>query len=137
MSDAISFLLILPVLVLGVAVLDAAGTLGTAHYRTSTFTEAAATSAADALTQSPPAPATPLGRARWPEVASAVERTGLAATVGVCDQTDPAFDISLIPQSLNAPGQSQSVAAVVSCPVRLSRLFTTDRVVAVGVEPVG
>ena len=136
MSDAIAFLLILPSLVLGVVVLDAAGTLGTARYRTSTFTEAAAVHAADILAHSPTAGT---ARTRWDEVVDTLEQSGLAATAGVCDQTNTAFDISLIsqPRPLGDPGKSPSVAAVATCPVELGRLFKVNRVVAASVEPVG
>ena len=136
MSDAIAFLLILPALVLGMVVLDAAGTLGTSGYRASTFAEAAAVHAADTLAHSPALGVEPSARARWDEVATAMEQAGLAATAGVCNQTDAAFNVSLISQP-RTPGASPSVAAVVSCPVELGRLLKADRVVAVSVEPVG
>ena len=137
MSDAIAFLLILPSLVLGVVVLDAAGTLGTARYRASTFAEAAAVHAADTLVHSPTAGTDPSTRARWDEVVEVVEQSGLAATAGVCDQTSAAFDISLIsqPRPLSDPNKPPSVAAVATCPVELGRLFKTNRVVAASVEP--
>lgn len=139
MSDAISFLLILPALVLGVAVLDAAGTLGTARYRTSTYTEAASALAAETLSRSPGPGSDPSARTRWDEAAAAVQDSGLAATAGVCNQTDDAFNISLVSQS-QAQGNlsaSPSVAVVVSCPVELSRLLSTTRIVVAGVAPVG
>ena len=138
MSDAISFLLILPALVLGVVVLDAAGTLGTAGYRTSTFAEAAAVHASDTLAHSPAVATDPSARARWDEVTATVEQSGLAATAGVCNQTDAAFDVSLIsqPRPPRNPGASPSVAAVVNCPVELGWLLKTDRIVTVSVEPV-
>ena len=96
MSDAIAFLLILPTLVLGMVVLDAAGTLGAAGYRASTFAEAAAVHSADTLAHSPSPGAEPSARARWDEVAATVEQSGLAATAGVCNQTDAKFNVSLI-----------------------------------------
>ena len=138
MSDAISFLLILPALVLGVAVLDAAGALGTARYRTSTFAEAATTHAADALADSPPAGADPSARARWDEATTTVKQSGLAATAGVCDQNGAGFEVSLLsqPRVPGVPDSSPSVAAVVSCPVELGQLLNINRVVAVGVESV-
>lgn len=138
MSDAIAFLLILPALVLGIVVLDAAGTLGTARYRTSAFTEAAAVHAADTLAAARGTAAEPSARARWNEVAATVEQSGLAATAGVCNQTDAAFEVSLIsqPRPSRIPGATPSVAAVVSCPVELGRLFKTERVMAMGIEPV-
>ena len=138
MSDAIAFLLILPALVLGIVVLDAAGTLGTARYRTSAFTEAAAAYAADTLAETRGTTAEPSTRARWSEVAATVEQSGLAATAGVCNQTDAAFEVSLISQARPSlsPGAMPSVAAVVSCPVELGRLFKTERVMAIGIEPV-
>lgn len=137
MSDAVAFLLILPSLVLGVVVLDAAGTLGAARYRTSTLAEAAAVYAADTLAYSPTAGTEPSARARWDEAAATVEQSGLAATAGVCNQTDPAFDISLISQPRPSGGSDEtpSVAAVISCPVELGRLFKTNLVVATSVEP--
>lgn len=134
MSDAIAFLLILPSLVLGVVVLDAAGTLGTARYRTSLFTEAAAVSAANALTGSSDADSEPSANPRWEESVATVEQFGRVATAGVCNQTDSAFAVSLMAQN---PGSSPSVAVVVSCPVELGRLFVTERVVAARIEPVG
>lgn len=133
MSDAIAFLLILPALLLGVAVLDAAGTLGTASYRSSTLAEAAAVYAAEALAHSSAPGVDPSDRARWDEVTATVGQAGLAATAGVCDQTDAAFEVGLISQ----PGSAPSVGAVVSCPVELSRLLTVGRVVAASVETVG
>ena len=138
MSDAIAFLLILPALVLGIVVLDAAGTLGTARYRTSAFTEAAAVHAADTLAEARGTTAEPSARARWNEVAATVEQSGLAATAGVCNQTDAAFKVSLIsqPRPSRSLGATPSVAAVVSCPVELGRLFKTERVTAMGIEPV-
>ena len=138
MSDAIAFLLILPALVLGIVVLDAAGTLGTARYRTSAFTEAAAVYAADTLAAASGTTVEPSARARWDEVAATVGQSGLAATAGVCNQTDAAFEVSLIsqPRLSRSPGATPSVAAVVSCPVELGRLFKTERVMAVGIEPV-
>ena len=138
MSDAIAFLLILPSLVLGVAVLDAAGTLGTAGYRTSTFAEAAAVHASDTLAHSPAAGTEPSARPRWDEVTATVEQSGLAATAGACNQTDAAFTVSLIsqPRPPHSPSASPSVAAVVSCPVELGRLLKTSRIVATSVEPV-
>jgi hypothetical protein len=137
-SDAIAFLLILPALVLGIVVLNAAGTLGTARYRTSAFTEAAAVHAADTLAESRGTTAEPSARARWNEVAATVEQSGLAATAGVCNQTDAAFEISLIsqPRPSQSLGATPSVASVVSCPVELGRLFKTERVIAMGIEPV-
>ena len=139
MSDAIAFLLILPSLILGVVVLDAAGTLGTARYRTSTFADAAAAHAADTLARSPTTSTEPSARVRWNEVVATVKQSGLAATAGVCDQTNAAFDISLIsqPRPSGNPDNLPSVAAVVSCPVELGRLLKTNRVVAASVEPVG
>lgn len=139
MSDAISFLLILPALVLGVAVLDAAGTLGTARYRTSTYAEAAAALAAETLTNSPGPGSDPSARTRWDEVAAAVEQSGLAASAGVCDQANAAFNIDLVSQPRTQGGlsASPSVAVVVSCPVELGRLLTTTRIVVASVEPVG
>lgn len=138
MSDAIAFLLILPTLVLGIVVLDAAGTLGTARYRTAAFTEAAAVYAADTLAEASGTAAEPSARARWNEVAATVDQSGLAATAGVCNQTDAAFEVSLIsqPRPSQSPGATPSVAAVVSCPVELGRLFKTERVTAMGIEPV-
>lgn len=138
MSDAISFLLILPALVLGVAVLDAAGTLGTARYRSSTYAEAAAVQAADALAGSPSAAADPSARARWDEATTAVKRSGLAATAGICKQNDAGFEVSLLsqPRVSSIPNSLPSVAAVVSCPVELSQLLKINRIVAVGVESV-
>ena len=138
MSDAISFLLILPSLILGVAVLDAAGTLGAASYRASTLAEAAAVHAADALAESPPASADPSDRARWDEVSTTVQQHGLAATARVCNQTEAGYETSLLsqPRSALTPDSSPSVAAIVSCPVDLSRLFRVDRIVAMGIEPV-
>lgn len=138
MSDAIAFLLILPSLVLGVVVLDAAGTLGTARYRTSTFAEAAVVHAADTLAHSPTAGTNPSTWTRWAEAVDTVEQSGLAATAGVCDQSNPEFDISLIsqPRPSSDPGKPPSVAAVAICPVELGRLFKTNRVVATSVEPV-
>lgn len=137
MSDAIAFLLILPALVLGMVVLDAAGTLGTAKYRTSTFAETAAQHAADTLASSPGGTA-PSARNRWGEMVATIEQSGLAATVGVCDQADTAFDISLVsqPSPVRNPGGSPSVAAVVSCPVPLGGLLVFNRVVAASVESV-
>ena len=139
MSDAIAFLLILPSLVLGFVVLDAAGTLGTARYRTSTFVDAATAHAADTLAHSPTATTEPSARVRWNETVATVEQSGLAATAGVCDQTNAAFDISLIsqPRLSGNPDNLPSVAAVVSCPVELGRLLKINRVVAASVEPVG
>ena len=139
MSDAIAFLLVLPGLLLGVVVLDAAGTLGTARYRTSTFAEAAAVNAAKTLTRSPAASAEPSDRVRWAEAVAAVEQSGLAATAGVCSQTDAAFNVSLIsqPRPSHDPRFSPSVAAVVICPVELGRLLKATRIVAASVEPVG
>ena len=138
MSDAIAFLLILPALVLGIVVLDAAGTLGTARYRTSAFTEAAAVYAADTLGEATGTTAEPSARARWSEVAATVEHSGLAATAGVCNQTDAGFEVSLIsqPRPSQSLGAKPSVAAVVSCPVELGRLLKTERVIAMGIEPV-
>lgn len=138
MSDAISFLLILPALVLGVILLDAAGTLGTARHRTSTFAETAAAHAADTLAHSPAAGIEPSTRTRWEEVADTVEQSGLAATAGVCDQTDAAFNVSLVSQPTPPwnPGVPPSVAAVVSCPISLGSLLTTTRVVVASVESV-
>ncbi|MCY3577976.1 MAG: hypothetical protein OXH53_11740 [bacterium] len=138
MSDAIAFLLILPSLVLGVVVLDAAGTLGTARYRTSTLADAAAAHAADTLAHSPTAATEPSDRARWDEAVATVEQSGLAATAGVCNQTNAAFDVSLIsqPRPSSDPDSPPSVAAAVSCPVELGRLFKTNRIVAASVEPV-
>ena len=135
MSDAIAFLLILPSLALGVVVLDAAGTLGTARYRTSAFTETAAVYAAHTLADAP-AGTEPSARARWSEAATTVEQSGLAAAAGVCNQTDAAFDVSLFSQPPHNSGVSPSVAAVMSCPVELGRLLKTNRVVAVSVESV-
>lgn len=139
MSDAIAFLLILPALVLGVVVLDAAGRLGTASYRTSTFAEAAAAHAADSLAHSPANGQEPSARSRWDEVAATVEQSGLAATAGVCNQTDSAFEVGLISQSRppHNPRAPASVAVVVSCPVELGRPLITSRVVAARVESVG
>ncbi len=139
MSDAIAFLLILPSLALGVVVLDAAGTLGTARYRTSTFAEAAVVHAADTLAQSPSNGTRPSDRARWAEVGAAVEQSGLASTAGVCNQTDTGFSVDLVsqPRPVSSPSTSPSVAVVVSCPVELGRLFNINRVVAASVEPVG
>lgn len=139
MSDAIAFLLILPSLALGVVVLDAAGTLGTARYRTSTFAEAAVVHAADTLAQSPSNGTQPSDRARWAEVAAAVEQSGLASTAGVCNQTDTGFSVRLIsqPQPVSSPGTPPSAAVVLSCPVELGLLLKTNRVVAASVEPVG
>ena len=138
MNDAVAFLLILPALVLGIVVLDAAGTLGTARYRTSAFTEAAAVHAAETLAEASGTAAAPSARARWNEAAATVEQSGLAATAGVCNQTDTAFEVSLIsqPRPSHSPGAPPSVAAVVSCPVELGRLLKTERVMAVGIEPV-
>ncbi|MCQ3809023.1 MAG: hypothetical protein KTV68_00555 [Acidimicrobiia bacterium] len=139
MSDAIAFLLILPALILGLAVLNAAGTLGTASYRASTFAEAAAVHAANTLVESPTAGAEPSARARWGEVNATVEQSGRAATAGVCNQTDAAFNITLISQPLppHDPSGSPSVAVVVNCPVSLGGLLKTNQVVAASVEPVG
>ena len=139
MSDAIAFLLILPSLVLSMVVLNAAGMLGTARYRTSTFAEAAAVHAAAALARSPTAGAEPSARSRWNEVVATVEQSGVAATAGVCNQTDTSFNISLISQpraSVNS-GALPSVATVVNCPIELGGLFKTNMVVAASVEPVG
>ncbi len=138
MSDAIAFLLILPALVLGIVVLDAAGTLGTARYRTAAFTEAAAVHAADTLAEADGTTAEPSARDRWDEVMAAVEQSGLAATAGVCNQTDALFEVSLVsqPRPSRSPGTTPSVAAVVSCPVELGLLLKTERVMAVGIEPV-
>lgn len=138
MSDAISFLLILPALVLGVVVLDGAGTLGAARYRTSTFAEAAAVHAADTLARSPAPGVEPSARARWNEVVATVDQAGVAATAAACNQADADFSISLIsqPRPTNSPNGSPTVAAVVKCPVELGRLLKTSRVVAVSVEPV-
>ena len=137
MSDAIAFLLILPALVLGMVVLDAAGTLGTARYRTSTFAEVAAQQAADALASSP-AGTEPSARNRWSEMVATVEQSGLVATAGVCDQADAVFNISLVSQPSPArnPGTTPSVATVVSCPVPLGNLLATNRVVATSIESV-
>ncbi|WP_419928729.1 hypothetical protein [Candidatus Poriferisocius sp.] len=138
MSDAIAFLLILPSLVLGIVLLDAAGTLGTARYRTSTFAEAAAVHAADTLARSPAAGAEPSARSRWNEVVATVEQSGVAATAGVCNQTDTAFNISLIsqPRPSGSAGTLPSVASVVNCPIELGGLFKTNTVIATSVEPV-
>lgn len=137
MSDAIAFLLILPALVLGMVALDAAGTLGTARYRTSTFAETATQHAADTLAASPGG-TEPSARDRWGETTATVEQAGLAATAGVCNQSDTAFSISLISQPTPAHnlGASPSVATVVSCPVSLGGLLSTSRVVAASVESV-
>ncbi len=139
MSDAIAFLLILPAMVLSIVVLDAAGTLGAARFRTSAFTEAAAVHAADTLAEAHGTTAEPSARARWDEVAATVEQSGLAATAGACNQTDALFEVSLVsqPRPSSSPGATPSVAAVVSCPVELGRLLKTERVVAVGIEPIG
>ena len=138
MSEALGFLLVLPVLVLGIAVLDAAGSLGTARHRTAVFAEAAATQASDALAQLPASPVPPSDRDRWDEVAATVEQAGRVATAGVCDQTDGAFHVGLISQP-PAAGDDQSsptVAAVVTCPVALGRGLVVDRVVATTIVPV-
>ncbi len=137
MNDAIAFLLILPALVLGMVVLDAAGTLGTARYRTSTFAETATQQAANALASSPGGKE-PSARNRWGEMVATVEQTGLAATAGVCNQTDTSFNVSLIsqPAPAHSSGVSPSVATVVSCPVSLGGLLSTNRVVAASVESV-
>lgn len=137
MSDAIAFLLILPALLLGIVVLDAAGTLGTARYRTSVFAEAAAVYAADTLAGT--TTTEPSEHARWGEVEAAVEQAGVAATAGVCDQGDGGFDVGLISQGrpANDPDGSPSVAAIVSCPVELGRLLAIERVVGMGIEAVG
>lgn len=139
MSDAIAFLLILPALILGVVVLDAAGTVGTARYRASTFAEAAAAHAANTLAHSPAGGAEPSARARWDEADATVEQSGLAATAGVCNQTDAAFAVDLIsqPRPAHAPDALPTVAAVVSCPIELGGLLKTTRIVAASVEPVG
>ncbi|MCY4273199.1 MAG: hypothetical protein OXF00_11205 [bacterium] len=139
MSDAIAFLLILPALLLGVAVLDAAGTLGTARYRTSTFAEAAAANAAAALADSAPVGADPSARSRWDEASAVVKQSGLAATAGVCGQADPGFDVRLLSQPRNSgvAGAPPSAAVVVICPVDLGPLLTTKQTAAVGIEPVG
>ena len=139
MSDAIAFLLILPSVVLSVVVLDAAGTLGAARYRTSTFTEASAVYAADTLAHSPTVGTVPSARARWDEASATVEQSGLAATAGVCNQTDAAFDIGLFsqPRPSGDPSETPSVAAAVRCPVELGRLFKTNLLVATSIEPVG
>ncbi|WP_420433106.1 hypothetical protein [Candidatus Poriferisocius sp.] len=138
MSDAIAFLLILPALVLSIVVLDAAGTLGTARYRTSAFTEAAAVHAADTLAEADATTAEPSARARWDEVMATVDQSGLAATAGVCNQTDALFEVSLVsqPRPSRSLGATPSVAAVVSCPVDLGMILKTERVIAVGIEPV-
>ena len=139
MSDAIAFLLVLPTLVLGVVVLDAAGTLGAARYRASTFAEAAAAHAADTLAHSPAAGAEPSARVRWNEAAATVEQAGLTATAGVCNQTDADFAVSLLsqPRAAHGPDASPTVAAVVSCPVELGGLLKTTRIVSASVEAVG
>ena len=138
MSDAISFLLILPALVRGMAVLDAAGTLGTAGYRTSTLAEAVAAHAADTLANSPPAGANPSARARWDEVATTAKQAGLAATAGVCNQTDASFNVNLLsqPRASHSPNSSPSVVAMINCPVELGQLFKINQIVAVSVESV-
>lgn len=137
MSDAIAFLLILPALVLAIVVLDAAGTLGTANYRTSVFAEASAQHAADSLAASPSG-TEPSARKRWGEMVVTVEQFGLAATAGVCNQSDDAFIVSLVsqPRPARDPDASPSVATVVSCPVPLGVLLATNRIVATSVESV-
>ena len=136
MSDAIAFLLILPALVLGIVVLDAAGTLGTARYRTSAFSEAAAVQAADALGDHDGAE--PSDHPRWEEVSAAVEEFGVGAMAGVCDQTDEGFDVRVVSHGpTSGGGGSSSVAVVVGCPVELGGLLVIERVTGVGIEGVG
>ncbi len=137
MNDAIAFLLILPALVLGMVLLDAAGTLGTARYRTSTFAEAATQHAADTLAS--PGGTDPSAHGRWVEMVATIEQSGLAATAGVCNQADTAFNIRLIsqPAPAHSSGASPTVATVVSCPVSLGSLLSITRVVAASVETVG
>lgn len=137
MNDAIAFLLILPALVLGMVLLDAAGTLGTARYRTSTFTEAATQHAADTLAS--PGGTDPSAHGRWGEMVAMIEQSGLAATAGVCNQADTAFNVSLISQPTPAyrSGAAPTVATVVRCPVSLGGLLSTNRVVAASVASVG
>ncbi len=138
MSDTIAFLLILPVLVLGIGVLDAAGTLGAAEYRAAVFTEAAGDYAVGTLADPGSPNSNPQDRSRWDEAVATVEQSGLGATAGVCNQTDPAFRVGLFSQP-RLPGgpTSPSVAVLVSCPVELSSLLATDRVVAATIRTVG
>ena len=137
MSDAIAFLLILPALVLGIVVLDAAGTLGTARYRTSAFTEAAVVHAAEVLGDG--GGVEPSEHARWGEVVDSVGQAGVGATAGVCDQTDGGFEVEVISQGRLAgdPDGSASVGVVVGCPVEVGGLLVIERVVGVGIEGVG
>ncbi|WP_419919400.1 hypothetical protein [Candidatus Poriferisocius sp.] len=139
MSDAIAFLLVLPVMVLGLVVLNAAGTLGAANYRTSIFAETAAVYAADALAGSNASHLQPSARPRWSEVVATVEQSGLAATAGVCNQTGTGFNVSVVsqPRASDRSGDLASVAVVAGCPVELGNLLVTGRAVAVAVEPVG
>lgn len=135
MSDAIAFLLILPALVLGIVVLDAAGTLGTARYRTSAFSEAAAVQAADVLGDYDGAE--PSDHPRWGEVVDSVGQAGVVATAGVCDQTGQGFAVEVISQGPPSGGGSSSVGVVVGCPVELGGLLVIQRVTGVGIEGVG
>ena len=137
MSDAIAFLLILPALVLGIVVLDAAGTLGTARYRTSAFSEAAAVQAADVLGDYDGAE--PSDHPRWREVVDSVGQAGVGATAGVCDQVGQGFDVEVfsLPRPAGDPDGSASVGVVVGCPVELGGLLVVERVVGVGIEGVG
>ena len=137
MSDAIAFLLILPALVLGIVVLDAAGTLGTARYRTSAFSEAAAVHAAGVLGDFDGVE--PSDHPRWEEVSDTVEQFGVGATAGVCDQTDGGFGVEVVsqPRPAGDPDGSASVGVVVGCSVELGGLLVIERVVGVGIEGVG
>ncbi len=126
MSEALGFLLILPTIVLAVVVLDAAGTLGTAKYRSTTFAENVASLSAEVISRSEPSAGTAATRARWAEMSHMVEQSGLAATAGVCKQTDPRFRVGLLAQGQHP--NTQQVAVVVSCPVELGRLFTSNHV---------
>ncbi|MCY4164333.1 MAG: hypothetical protein OXE93_09020 [bacterium] len=133
MSDAVAFLLILPAMVLAMVVLDAAGTLGIARHRSATFVEMAAVQSAEVLSRSATAAGPASSRSRWAEASAATEQAGRAATAGVCNQTDSNFGVSLVSHEPNAG--SFEVAAVVSCPVELGRLWLNNRVVTASVAP--
>lgn len=127
MSDAVALLMILPGLLMGIILADAAGDRGAANYRAAAYAVAAADHAANQIA------ADPANTALWRQTARAVEANGRLSTWGDCVQGDPRYSIALHRQP-EPPAPPTSVAVLVVCPIHTSAVLADSTVTALSVR---
>lgn len=129
MDEAVTLILILPAMFLAIVFMDAAGDRGAADWRASTFVEAAADDAAEAVSAAPANPEV------WEQARENADTHGRASTWGECIHSDPRFKVSVYPQP-EPVASATHLVVLLNCPIVTSSIMADDTVTAIAVRPI-